>query len=204
MELYIARHGETFSNVERRLTGGRLNSPLTEKGIEQAKQLGKSFENITFDAVYSSPLERAVDTVKIAFGGRYKINLDERLAEIILGVMEGMKYEEVSEKFPLSGMLFWTDPPSYKPPEDGESLNDMIERFSSFIADLQSKNYNKVFVLTHGYALRVLYACMKDKQIASIGEAPHYSNCDIAHYIFEDGKWAIKEMEKVNEYFNRV
>jgi broad specificity phosphatase PhoE len=195
MELYIARHGETFTNVEGRLTGGRLNSPLTENGIEQAKQLGKSLEDITFDAVYSSPLERAVDTVKIAFGNRYKINVDERLREIILGVTEGMKYGEVSEKFPESGMLFWTDPPLYKPPEDGESLNDMLERLSSFIVDLQNKNYNKVFVLTHGYALRVLYACMKDKQIATIGEAPHYSNCDIAHYILEDGSWVVKENE---------
>jgi len=192
MELYIARHGETRSNVERRLTGGKTNSPLTENGIEQAKQLGKSLEHITFDAVYSSPLERAVDTVKIAFGDKYKINIDERLEEIRLGVMEGEKFDEVSELFPESGMLFWTDPISYKPPVNGESINDMIERFSSFIDDIQSKNYNKIFVLTHGYALRVLYACMKDRQVATIGESPHYSNCDIAHYIFNNGKWELK------------
>jgi len=70
MELYVSRHCETLSNIQRRLTGS-LDSPLTEKGIEQAKSLGKSLENITFDAVYSSPLKRAVETVKAAFGGKW-------------------------------------------------------------------------------------------------------------------------------------
>ncbi|MCL2637284.1 MAG: histidine phosphatase family protein [Oscillospiraceae bacterium] len=191
MELYIARHGETQSNVERRLTGGRTNSPLTENGIEQAKQLGKSLEDITFDAVYSSPLERAVDTVKLAFGDKYAINIDERLEEIRLGILEGMKYEEASVNFPESGMLFYTDPILYKPPANGEAVSDVIERFSSFIDDMKSKNYEKVFVLTHGYALRVIYACMLDRRVETIAEAPHYSNCDVVRYIIDKEETAL-------------
>ncbi|MDR2558133.1 MAG: histidine phosphatase family protein [Oscillospiraceae bacterium] len=191
MELYIARHGETLSNVEMRLTGGKSNSPLTESGIEQAKQLGKLLEDVAFDAVYSSPLKRAVDTVNIAFGSKYKICTDERLEEIHLGIMEGMKYVEASAKFPDSGMLFYTEPALYKPPEGGESLNDMIKRFNSFINYLKDKNYNKVFALTHGYALRVLYACMIDGRVETIGKAPHYSNCALAHYIYDNNKWEL-------------
>lgn len=94
MELYASRHGETRANTEKRLAGREGDSPLTEKGIEQAKQLGENLKDIAFDAVYSSPLNRAVDTVKIAFGNKYKICIDDRLAEIGLGFMNGMTYDD--------------------------------------------------------------------------------------------------------------
>ena len=123
MEIYASRHGETLSNIENRLTGRDVDSPLTKKGVEQAKQLGNTLKDIAFDAVYSSPLNRAVDTVKIAFGNKYRICIDDRLAEIGLGFMDGMTYDDASINFPKSGMLFFTDPVSYKPPANGESLN---------------------------------------------------------------------------------
>ena len=191
MELYLSRHGETLSNSEGRLTGRNIDSPLTEMGIEQAKQLGESLEDITFDAVYSSPLKRAVDTVNIAFGNKYKIRIDNRLAEINLGIMEDLLFDDVIVKYPESGMLFFTDPISYKTPVDGECLHDMIERISSFIDDISKKDYDKVFILTHGYALRVLYSCMIDKSIETIAKSPPYSNCDVVRYIFDNGKWKL-------------
>jgi broad specificity phosphatase PhoE len=191
MELYASRHGETLSNIEKRLAGREGDSPLTEKGIKQAKQLGKSLKDIAFDAVYSSPLNRAVDTVKIAFGNKYKICIDDRLAEIGFGFMNGMTYDDASINFPESGMLFFTDPVSYRPPSNGECLNDMIKRISSFIDDIAKKNYNKVFILTHGYALRVLYACTIDKSISTIAKSPSYSNCDVVHYTYDNGKWKL-------------
>lgn len=191
MELYAARHGETLSNAEKRLTGRETNSPLTEKGIEQAKQLGESLKDIDFDAVYSSPLSRAMDTVNIAFGNKYKIYIDDRLAEIGLGIMEGMTYDDASVHFPESGMLFFTEPALYKTPPKGEHLNDMIKRVDSFLDDIIKTNHDKVFILTHGYMLRVLYACTENKSIADIAKSPHYSNCDTAHYICDNGKWKL-------------
>jgi probable phosphoglycerate mutase len=175
-----------MTNVERRFTGGTSDSPLTENGIAQARELGKSLEHISFDAVYSSTLKRAVDTVKIAFGDKYEINTDERLIEIRLGVMEGMKDVDASEKYPESGLLFFTDPVLYKPPPGGEILENMVMRIGAFIDDLKCKNYSKVFILTHGYALRVFYACMADRQVATIAKAPAYPNCSLAHYILEN------------------
>jgi len=191
MELYVARHGETVSNAQKRLTGRKTDSPFSEKGIEQAKQLGKSLEAINFDAVYCSPLHRAIDTVNIVFGNKYEIHIDDRLAEIGLGVMEGMAYDDVSVKFPESGMLFLTDPVSYKPPPDGEYLDDMIKRIGSFLDDMAKKSHNKVFVLTHGYVLRVLYACTVDRSISAIARSPKYSNCEVVRYIYDNNQWSL-------------
>jgi probable phosphoglycerate mutase len=190
MELYASRHGETLANIERRLTGGEGDSPLTEKGIEQAKQLGNILNDMNFDAIYCSPSSRAVDTVKIAFVNKYKIFIDARLAEIRLGCMDGMTYNDASVNFPESGMLFFTDPVSYRPPSNGECLDDMISRISSFLDDIAKTN-NKVFILTHGYALRVLYACTIDKSISTIAKSPIYSNCDVVHYTYNNGIWKL-------------
>lgn len=192
MNLYVSRHGETISNIERRLTG-RSDSPLTPKGIEQAKALNKSLDGVIFDAVFCSPLKRAVQTVDAIFGGGISIYTDDRLAEISLGVMEGLTFSEANEKYPDSGMLFFTDPLLYKTPPEGENLTDMLGRIISFISDIEKSGHENVFALTHGYAMRVLYACISgDKSIAAIAGAPAFTNCDLAKFTYSGGKWALK------------
>ena len=62
--VYLIRHGETSWNCEKRLQG-QSDSPLTEEGIRQAKALAGRLSTISFDAVYSSDLERARQTVHI-------------------------------------------------------------------------------------------------------------------------------------------
>lgn len=191
MELYVSRHGETLANIEKRLAGSKSDSPLTEKGIMQAKELGQNLNSISFDVVYSSPLQRAVNTVNIAFDNKYIINVDDRLSEINLGVMDGMTYDEASLRFPQSGMRFFTDPKTYEPVVNGESLHDMIARISYFLDDLIKKDYDKVFVMTHGMALRVLYSCTKSKSIFEIEKAPIYSNCEVVRYTYDNGMWIL-------------
>jgi probable phosphoglycerate mutase len=188
MELYISRHGETISNFEKRMLGSGGDSPLTEKGIEQARALGKSLANITFDAVYVSPLKRAIDTAKIAFDYKYEIMTDKRLTEIGLGDIEGMTWDEAAIAFPETS-TFMSDPLAYIPPPNGEKLDDMIKRIDSFLEDIIKLNYSKVFIMTHGYVMRILYACTTDKSIAAIGKSPNCGNCEIIRYIYSFGKW---------------
>ena len=190
MELYIARHGETEFNAEGRIQGSGMDSPLTPKGIAQARALGKSLEGITFDAVYSSPLKRATDTVELAFGGRYKPILDARIVEIGLGVTEGMLWYDAAEFYPESANRL-SDPVNYVPPPKGEALTDMIVRLSAFLDDVSKTGYKRVFVLCHGYTSRVLQACTMDKSLEAIGKSHAYRNCKVAHYQFKHDKWEL-------------
>ena len=191
MELYIARHGETEFNLERRIQGGGKDSPLTPKGIEQAKAMGKSLEGITFDAVYSSPLKRATDTVALAFGGKYQPILDPRLKEIGMGVIEGMRWEDALEAYPEWAAK--SSPANPTPPPKGEQLQDMFDRVSGFMDDLAAAGHQKVFVLTHGYTLRVFQACAVDRTVATIQKSRDYKNCDVARYNYKDDKWEMLE-----------
>jgi len=192
MELYVARHGETEFNVERRLQGSGQDSPLTPNGIEQAKALGNALEGITFDAVYSSPIKRATDTVSLAFGDKYKPILDPRLVEVGLGKAEGMLIEDILEIYGNAATSLFNDPVNYTPPPQGEPLTTMIERISAFLDDLAKTSHKRVFVLTHGYSLRVFQACVMDKTVAAIGNTRAYNNCEVVHYLYTQDKWEAK------------
>jgi probable phosphoglycerate mutase len=199
MELYIARHGETESNSVRRLQGGSKDTPLTQKGIAQAKKLAEEIKDIEFDAIYSSPLKRAMDTARIAFGDDRLFEAmaitDSRLLEIGVGEAEDMIWEDAVKAFP--GMIaMMMEPAIYVPPSGGESLQDMVARIDSFLNELATKPYNKVFVMAHGYVLRVVYACSLDKSVAAIGKSPIFDNCALVRYRFDKERWNLEYYEQ--------
>ena len=69
MKIYVIRHGETDYNV-RRLFQGQINTDLNDTGRAQARAAAEKIRamGLTFDRVYSSPLQRAVETVEIITG----------------------------------------------------------------------------------------------------------------------------------------
>ena len=91
--IYIIRHGQTEKN-KANLLQGRSEHPLNETGIRQAQEAGEWFaeHGIIFDAVYSSPLERAKDTGRIAAGkgSNFWPHIDERRIEMEYGPYEGV------------------------------------------------------------------------------------------------------------------
>jgi len=93
--LVIVRHGVTDWNAEERLQG-HIDIPLNEDGIRQARSLRDSLAPFQFDAVYSSPLLRAKQTVEIVAEDR-DISYDWRIAEINHGIWQGM----TKDCFPL-------------------------------------------------------------------------------------------------------
>ena len=67
--LYLMRHGQTLFNTLNRIQGW-CDSPLTEKGRDQARQVRAYFEkhDMTFDQYYCTTTERASDTIELATG----------------------------------------------------------------------------------------------------------------------------------------
>lgn len=63
-QIYFLRHGQTNNNKEGRMQG-RVDIPLNEVGRAQARCAAQRLKGIGFDAVYSSPLSRAVETAQL-------------------------------------------------------------------------------------------------------------------------------------------
>ena len=78
-ELILARHGETVWNIEK-IYRGRTDVNLDEVGIQQAELLGKYLNGWELEAIYSSPLRRAIDTA----------NIIARYQEIVVKIAEGL------------------------------------------------------------------------------------------------------------------
>ena len=72
VQLWLTRHGETKYNIEG-VVQGIVNSDLTETGAKDAQALGRGFakDDVTFDAAYSSDLQRAADTAQIALAAAH-------------------------------------------------------------------------------------------------------------------------------------
>ena len=86
MKLYIVRHGQTWFNVIGRIQGW-CDSPLTEKGREQAKKLRLFFDTVSLSAGYYSGSERAGDTLELILHDRnIPIHKDKRFKEVFLEI----------------------------------------------------------------------------------------------------------------------
>lgn len=104
--IYFIRHGQTDTNVSGLLVGTSGNPVLTETGEEMARELGVSLQNVSFDAAYSSPLQRAADTAALVLAGANQeeteiIQIDE-LKDIFWGDAEGMSVEEMEKSLGIS------------------------------------------------------------------------------------------------------
>jgi broad specificity phosphatase PhoE len=95
--IYIVRHGQSEANVSK-LHG--LNTKLSPKGQEQAKKLSKKFQDIHFDAIFSSPLVRAKETVRfIAEEQKLEVLTKEALRERGEGIVDGKAEHEAKKEF---------------------------------------------------------------------------------------------------------
>ena len=91
MRVYIVRHGESRTN-QNGLWTGWLDEPLTDKGREDARRAASILKNVRFDKVYSSDLQRAMETAKIATAENdcnCEPELNSLLREINVGEIAG-------------------------------------------------------------------------------------------------------------------
>ncbi len=102
----IVRHGQSGYNTERRIQGRTDASTLTEKGRNDASLVGKALSNILFNAIYSSPLQRAKHTADIIHSELAThpeqsavIQVSNLLLEIDLPLWESLLTAEVKQKF---------------------------------------------------------------------------------------------------------
>ena len=160
MKLYFTRHGQTEWNVSGKLQGWG-NSNLTDKGIESAIKLSHRLKDVEFEYIYSSPLERALETAKLIKGNRdIEIRILDDLREIGFGSWEGMKFDIIKERYPDEFDIYLNKPHLYKP-VDGESFEEVYRRVESVLNKILSTKTENVLLVTHGVIVKVLTSIIK-------------------------------------------
>lgn len=149
LNIYLLRHGETAWNADGNRYCGRTDLPLTKKGIQQAELVYEQLKDYTFEAVYSSPLQRAYTTAKIACGEKDVIK-DDRLIEVDFGEWEGKPKEQFIPENEESWNKWKQDPSKTKAGGIGETAIEVIERVDDFFQSLLQKfSSGNILVVAH-------------------------------------------------------
>lgn len=181
--LYYMRHGQTLFNA-RGITQGCVDSPLTKKGIAQAKIAKKYFEdnNVKFDFACSSTQERASDTLEIITDlpyTRYK-----GLKELHFGIFDG-EPEYLQPKRLEKGGIFGDFYSNY----GGESEEQLFERINKTLTTImETEGNNTVLAVGHGIGCFMFHEKYTGKTLKNFG------NCSILKFEYENGQFTFVDL----------
>lgn len=173
MNLYIVRHGQTDWNIQGRIQGS-TDIELNSAGINQAKQTSELLKNIDFEAIFSSPLKRTIDTAKI-INEYHNIDIikDSRIIERNFGNFEGTQniLKDISEYLDYKKDLH---------ANNVESIKDLFKRIEDFLLDISNKYKNtdsNILIVTHGGVSIAINAIINNTRtnLSSLG----MKNCEV-------------------------
>ncbi|HEY4000475.1 MAG TPA: 2,3-bisphosphoglycerate-dependent phosphoglycerate mutase [Candidatus Xenobia bacterium] len=166
--LVLLRHGQSISNLEKRFTGSG-NSPLTSYGREQARAAGRAMQakGIHFDAVFTSALDRAEETARLALRemGHEKaaIVTDPAFNERFYGDIQGMKRDDLAGLHGDQQVERWRHDYFERPP-GGESIAEtagrVLDAFERRVKPLLEAGQN-VLISAHCDSLRPLMVALE-------------------------------------------
>jgi broad specificity phosphatase PhoE len=149
MQIWLIRHGETEWSKSGQHTG-TTDIALTERGREQASALAPLLAAQTFDVVLTSPMQRAIETCKLA-GLSAQSKVEPDLHEWNYGIYEGRKTVDIRKETP--DWSVWTSPIP-----EGENLADVGARAQKVIDRLLATGAARVALFSHAHFLRCFAA----------------------------------------------
>ena len=148
--IIFLRHGQAENNTKKILAGRSPGINLTETGIQQAEQAGKMLKTLNISTIYSSPIDRALQTAKIvAQHCDLEPLIDNRLIELDMGKFTMMPYDEIFAKYGNVFLKFYegSEEVSENGVETFSKVQKRVFEMVNFVVN-QHKNENVVLV-TH-------------------------------------------------------
>jgi broad specificity phosphatase PhoE len=188
-ELILARHGETEWNVGK-IFRGRADVNLDAVGVKQADLLGKYLGNCRLEAVYSSPLKRALDTATIV--ARYQkvgVHTAEDIIDLDYGEWQSLSEQQVERLYPAL-LKEWHNSPHKARIPGGESLEDVRGRVIELVNDVLSRHQGRILLVSHRVVLKVLICSLlglDDSHFWNISQ----DVCGITVFNYVDGRFVL-------------
>lgn len=166
----LVRHGETDWNLQGRYQG-QSGEGLNATGFLQAQTLAACLKPHTFASIYSSDLQRAVQTAEIiakALG--LTVQTDPRLREICLGDWEGKEFAAIQSTQRELWQQRLRDPAHFRPP-GGENVLEVAQRVHLALKDITTQYLDSnVLVVSHGLAIATAICTSKKVPLAKAYE----------------------------------
>lgn len=154
-EFVLVRHGETIWNAQARMQG-QQDSPLTARGIAQAQAVGDYLQNEMFDQIYSSDLQRVIDTAEpLAMHLSHELRLEPRLRERHYGIFEGLTYADMERQHNAFYQQYRTQryEPDFVIPQ-AETIRQLVARTMTILQELAESHVGqRIAIFSHGGTL---------------------------------------------------
>lgn len=154
--VFLVRHGTTDWNNEE-VFRGRIDCPLNETGLAEAGALAAHFADVQLDAIFSSPLSRAIRTAQaIAAAQGLEVQTDPAFIDLDFGKWHGLPLRDVREKY---GGLYrlWRERPQEVTFPGGENLAQVRARaWDGLLRVVRENPERTVLILSHRVITKVL------------------------------------------------
>ncbi len=182
LKIYLTRHGQNADNVAGILNGHR-DEPLTVIGLEQASEIAQKIKDagLVFDAMYSSPLSRALQTAQIISQTIASPGPQEEplLIERNFGVMTGEKIADI-EKLCAPNIIKTGVITYFLNPKGAETFPDLIARATILLEKIRAQYSNgNILLVTHGDMGKMIYAKYYNLDWKEVLTQFHFGNCDL-------------------------
>ena len=189
--IYLTRHGETVWNTKKLMQGWK-DSPLTDRGIKQARLLSERLSEISLDAIYSSTSNRAVHTAEIIKGEKsLEVIKCDNLRELSFGSWEGKTFEVNEKDSPEEWLSFWETPHLFSN-DTVESFVKVQERMVKTIESIVNQHSDgNLLIVTHSIALKLLMDYFEKNSLENLWSTPPIPSTSLT-------------LVKINNEFNEV
>lgn len=150
MKIYVVRHGEVESNVNKTV-GGWNDEKLTDTGIKQAEKVRDELSGIKFDMIFCSPIFRTKQTAEIINVNHIPIEYDWRIVERDPGNMLGKSRSIINK-------IEWNRTDIDRTSENAETLGSGLKRTKEFLDEIKEKFKGKtVLIITHNFISKCIW-----------------------------------------------
>lgn len=187
--LMLVRHGSTDWNVEE-IYKGHADVDLNETGIKQAELLARHLEYLPIEAIYSSPLKRALETAEMI--ARYH-NVDvtpcQELIDFDYGPWTGLSHETVRQKFQAM-YDEWVKNPHLAKFTRGDSLTHVRQRALEVVNRVVSKHQAGVVLVSHRVIHKVIICALLGLSNSLFWNV-RLDICGVTTFAYEDGQYVL-------------
>jgi broad specificity phosphatase PhoE len=159
--ILLLRHGATAETDAQRYPSVR-DLPLSERGRDQASALAGTLQGVAFDAIFTSPSQRARETAAhIASQRNLELHVVPELAEMGFGQLGGMSFSEAVQAFPQA-LKRWLENPFEVTLPEGEPFLDFVGRVRRARRQL-TRDWagHTIAVIAHGGVVAV-WRCLEE------------------------------------------
>ncbi|ARS35530.1 histidine phosphatase family protein [Pontibacter actiniarum] len=177
-KVYLIRHGQTDYNLQSIVQGSGVDSHLNDTGQRQAALFFEHYKDVPFDKVYTSTLQRSIESVQgfIDLGITHERHAG--LNEINWGTREGSRVTPEEDAYYHGILQTWCDGETGVCIEGGESPDLVFERQKPFIELMLSRPEEEtILICMHGRAMRILLCQLLRYPLRCMDEFQHKNLC---------------------------